>query len=212
MRVIGVLNTKGGCGKTTLASCLAVRASSDGMTAVCDLDSQGSYSDWYKRRGSPDNPALLVGADFASDALEGLRNASPYEYVLLDGPPGAIGVTQDAVEQSDLVIIPMRASTLDLAASLDCIQLCMDSGTPMLAVCNAKGQHDGKLVEQLAKMLGKWKVPMASTIIPHRASYINAVTTGKAGPEKDKKAAEEIDALWLEILAILRKSKRRRAA
>lgn len=212
MLVIGVLNTKGGTGKTTLASCLAVRASQDGLAAVCDLDPQGSYSDWYKRRGSPDNPALLTGAEFASDAVEGLRNASAYKFVILDGPPGALLVTEDAIKTSDLVIVPMRASGLDIGASQDCIQLCQENGTPMLAVINAKGQHDGKLVEQTQKVLAKWKVPVADTVISHRLQYINAITTGRTGPEKDKRAADEIDDLWVEILAALRKLKRGRAA
>lgn len=212
MRVIGVLNTKGGVGKTTLASCLAVRASQDGLAAVCDLDPQGSYSDWYKRRGSPDNPALLTGAEYASDAIDGLRNASAYDFVILDGPPGALSVTEDAIKASDLVVIPMRASGLDLGASQDCIQLCIDNGTPMLVVINAKGQHDGKLVEQTQAVLAKWRVPIAATVISHRVPYINAVTTGKTGPEKDRRATEEVDELWREILSALRKVKRGRAA
>ena len=59
MVVIGILNSKGGVGKSILTAALAVRASRDGLVCVVDLDSQGSYWDWYSRRGSPDNPALL---------------------------------------------------------------------------------------------------------------------------------------------------------
>ena len=71
MIVIGVLNSKGGVGKSTLTAALAVRASRDNQVCVVDLDAQGTYSDWYARRGSPDNPALLTGEDRASDAVEG---------------------------------------------------------------------------------------------------------------------------------------------
>lgn len=210
MRIIGVLNTKGGTGKTTITSSLAVRASQDKLTAVCDLDPQGSYSDWYRRRGSPDNPALLVGAELASDAVEALLLTSPYEYVFLDGPPGALIVTEDAIGVSDLVIIPMRASGLDLQASQDCIQLCQDMNTPFLVVVNDKGQHDAKLIESTKGLLLNWKVPFAKTTIAHRVPYVNAITTGKTGAEKDKKAAEEIDALWKEVLAALKKSNKGR--
>lgn len=52
MHFIGVLNTKGGTGKTTLvSSCLAVRAARDARVAVVDLDPQGSFTDWHGRRG-----------------------------------------------------------------------------------------------------------------------------------------------------------------
>lgn len=212
MVVIGVLNTKGGAGKTTVATCLAARAAQEAKVAVCDLDPQSSYSEWYKRRGSPDNPALLTGAERASDAVEALKLTSPYDFIFLDGPPGSLLVTEDAIQSSTLVIIPMRASGLDLAASQDCIQICQDLDVPFIVVINDKGQHDGKLVEQAEAVLKSWKVPVAKTIIGHRVAYVNAITTGRTGAEKDKKAAEEIDELWLEIKAAVRKAAKARAA
>jgi chromosome partitioning protein len=222
MHVIGILNTKGGCGKTTLTTCLAVRAAGpvgasldkpEARVAVVDLDPQSSYSDWYARRGSPDNPALLTGEDRASDAVEALRLTSPYDYVFVDGPTNALLITEDAIKASTFVIIPMKASGLDLSASQDCISLCQELRAPFLVVINDKGQHDGKLVDEATKLLTmSWKVPVAKTVISHRVPYINAITTGKTGPEKDKKAAEEIDELWAEIRASVRKAAKARAA
>jgi chromosome partitioning protein len=199
MLTIGVLNSKGGAGKTTVTANLAVRASRDAMTAVVDLDPQSSYSDWYKRRGSPDNPALLLGEDRASDAVEALRQTSPYDYIFVDGPTNAILVTEDAVKASDFVIIPMRASGLDLAASSDCISLCQDLNKPFCVVVNDMGRGDAGLLKQTQGVLFDWKVPIAKTVIAHRVSYVNAMSIGKVGAEKDKAAAEEIDNLWAEI-------------
>lgn len=211
MIVIGILNSKGGVGKTTLTAACAVRAADRNAVCVVDLDSQGSYSDWYVRRGSPDNPALLVGEDRASEAVEALGLTSPYEIVFLDGPPGSLIVTEDAVRASTLVIIPVRASGLDLMASQDCISLCQEIGTPCLVVINGKTQYDGKLVEQARQVLASWKVPVASTVVAHRTQYVNAIATGNTGPEKDPKAAAEIDALWTEIQAAARKAAKARA-
>lgn len=200
MIVIGVLNSKGGVGKTTLTACLAVRAARDGAAAVVDLDPQSSYSDWYARRGSPDNPALLTGEERASDAIEALSLNSPYQFVFLDGPPGSLTVTKDAVEVCTLVLIPMRTSGLDLAASQDCVKLCLDTGTPFLCVFNAVSSRGAKtLTESARAMLLNWQIPIASTAITHRMQFINAMTLGKTGPEKDKAAAEEIDNLWAEV-------------
>jgi chromosome partitioning protein len=36
--------------------------------------------------------------------------------------------------------------------------------------------------------------------VAHRVPYVNAMTSGKTGPENDKVAAAEIDALWTEII------------
>jgi chromosome partitioning protein len=211
MHIIGVLNTKGGAGKTTLTTCLAVRAAKEAKVAVVDLDPQSSYSDWNRRRGEPENPELLRGEDRASDAVEKLMLTSDYDYVFMDGPPAALLVTEDAINVSTLVVIPVRASRLDLSASRDCIQICQDSGTPFLVVVNAKTRGDNSLVEQTRELLFSWKTPIANTVISHRMQYINAITTGKTGPEKDKLAAAEIDKLWAEIKVAVRKAAKAKA-
>ena len=160
----------------------------------------GSYSDWYTRRGSPDNPALLTGEDRASDAVEALQLNAPYDFVLLDGPPGSLVVTEDAIAACDLVVIPMRASGLDLMASQDCVRLCQQSCTAFLCVLNDVSARDAKsLGENARNMLHTYKIPVAKTAVAHRVSYINAMTSGKTGPEKDRVAAEEIEALWVEV-------------
>jgi chromosome partitioning protein len=212
MHVIGVLNGKGGVGKTTLTACLAVRAAQDpgARVAVVDLDPANSYAEWYARRGSPDNPALYRGADHASDAVEALRLTSPCNYVLLDGPPNSVLLTEDAIRVSTLALIPIRPSGLDIGSSRDTIQMCQDYGTAYLVVINGKGQHDGRLVDEARALLRSWKVPVADTVVAHRLQFINAMTTGKTGPEKDAKAATEIDDLWREVKAAVRKAARAR--
>ena len=212
MHFIGVLNAKGGTGKSTLAACLAVRAAAEARVAVVDLDPQGSFTEWYGRRRTPDNPKLMRGIDRAGDAVEALRLTSPYDFVFFDGPPGSLLVTEEAIRSSTLVVIPMRASGLDLGASQDCITLCQDLDVPFLLVINAKGQHDGKLVQKAKSLLFSWNLPIAEQVIAHRTQYINAVTTGKTGPEKDKNAKGEIDALWAEVKAATVAAGKRRAA
>jgi chromosome partitioning protein len=212
MHIIGVLNTKGGTGKTTLTECLSVCAAKDARVAVVDLDPQSSLSDWYRRRGSPENPNLYRGSDRATDAAEGLSQTSAYDYVFLDGPPGSLLVTEDAISASTLVLIPMRASGIDLTSSQDCIQLCQEHGTPFLIVINAKTRGDSRLVEEARNLLFSWKVPIANTVIAHRLQYINAVTAGKTGPEKDKEAKAEIQNLWAEVKAAAHMAAKARAA
>jgi chromosome partitioning protein len=214
MHVLGVLNGKGGVGKTTLTACLAVRAAADpgARVAVIDLDPANSYAEWYARRGAPDNPTLFRGVDRASDAVEALQQTSPYNYVLFDGPPNSVLVTEDAIRVSTLVLIPIRPSGLDIGSSRDTIQMCQDEGTPYLVVINGKGQHDGRLVEEARALLKSWKVPVAEQVIAHRVQMINAMTTGKTGPERDRDAKAEIETLWGEVKTALRKAARRARA
>jgi chromosome partitioning protein len=214
MHIIGVLNGKGGVGKTTLTACLAVRAAADpgAQVAVVDLDPSNSFAEWYARRGSPDSPALFRGVDHASDAVEALQHTSSFTHVFFDGPPNSVLVTEDAIRVSTLVLIPIRPSGLDIGSSRDTIQMCQDEGTPYLVVINGKGQHDGKLVEEAKALLRSWKVPVADQVIAHRVQMINAMTSGKTGPERGREAKAEIDALWAEVKAAVRKAARKARA
>jgi chromosome partitioning protein len=199
MLVISVLNTKGGVGKTTIATALAVRAARDDKVALCDLDPQLSASSWHARRGSPDNPALLRDAKRASSAIEALDGSEGYAFLFIDGPPGALRVTEDAIAAADFVLLPIRASGLDLEAAQDAIEACREHGRPFMMVLNAAGTHDRRLVQNARELLASWGVPVATTAVALRVQYANAMTTGRTAPEKDPRAAEEIDALWAEI-------------
>ncbi len=73
MYIIAVVNTKGGVGKTTIASALAVRAAKDSpRVAMVDLDPQRSLVEWWDRRGAVDNPTVFEGAASPADAVEAL--------------------------------------------------------------------------------------------------------------------------------------------
>lgn len=62
-RTITLAASKGGTGKTTLTSALAVQAMRDGdSVALLDWEPQGSVSLWWRMRGKPDNPRLVSGA------------------------------------------------------------------------------------------------------------------------------------------------------
>lgn len=200
MYVIGFLNSKGGVGKSTLTAAVAVRATQDSKrVCIVDLDPQRSVAEWWGRRGSPENPTLFKGADRASDAVEALE-LDGWDWVFLDGPPGSLIVTDDAIGVSTFVVIPMRASALDLLASQDAVKLCQDAHVPYLVVLNAcKGGVKDKLLDAARKMLDDHKVPIAKTAVTLRTAFVTAMTGGKSGGEKDAAAAGEIDALWREI-------------
>ena len=70
MHVVTLAGTKGGTGKTTLGSALAVRAAEDsGKVALIDLDPQESLSSWWTRRGETKNPKLFE-IDATTEAIE----------------------------------------------------------------------------------------------------------------------------------------------
>jgi chromosome partitioning protein len=210
--VISIASSKGGVGKTTLASALAVRAARDSpRVAMVDLDPQLSLAAWWKRRGGSKNPQIFSGADTASDAVEALERDG-WDWVFVDTPPAFLATIQDAIENADLALVPLRASALDLIASEDAVIMAREAGVAHLCVVN-DAEPKWKTTNSARDYLLAAHVPVAETIISHRNAYLAAMSSGKTGPEierRDTKCSEEIDTLWSEIKQALSKGKRKR--
>lgn len=212
MRVVAVVSSKGGVGKTTLASALAVRASKESKrVAMVDLDPQRSLAGWWKRRGQSDNPRIFAGAETASEAVEALE-LDGWDWVFIDTPPAFLATIQDAIEHADVAVIPVRPSALDLIASEDAVVMAREAGAHHLCVIN-DAEPRWKTTSAAREYLLAASVPVANTIVTHRAAYLAALTSGKTGPEFEKPtkgqktsvAEQEISDLWSEVKAATRK-------
>jgi chromosome partitioning protein len=172
---------------------------------MVDLDPQGSLASWWKRRGSTQNPCIFTGADTASDAVESLLQTG-WDWVFIDTPPAFLATIQDAIENADLALIPLRPSALDLIASEDAVKMAQDAGVPLLCVLN-DAEPKWKTTLSARDYLLAASVPVAATIVAHRQPYLGAMTMGKTGPEIDRSkeghTEREISGLWAEVKAAL---------
>ena len=217
MIVIAVVNSKGGVGKTTLASALAVRAAQDSpRVAMVDLDPQCSLVEWWKRRGGTgDSPTIFQGVDSAREAVERAQ-LDGWDFLFLDGPPAFLVTVQEMVEAADLSLIPVKSGIVDLMATQDVIALARDAGADFLCVFNdcepaKRGQPDQLTAKGRGYLLANG-VPIADTQIAHRVSHIHGLNLGKSAAEmRDKAASDEINALWREIKAAAVKASKRKA-
>jgi chromosome partitioning protein len=207
MHVIGVLNAKGGVGKTMLTTILAVRACDDlKMVAIVDLDSQLGSIRWHELRGGGDSPAAMIGESVASDAAEKL-DLMGYELVIFDGAPGALELTEEAIQACDFVLIPLKASDQDTHSTSCAVSACIDNDTPYMMVVNdaTPGKNGDKRAIEIRDGLRKAGQPVAEQIIYRRVSFVDATNHGKSAAElKGKAAADakaEIDALYAEVMA-----------
>jgi len=213
--VVAIVNTKGGVGKTTLTSALAVRAAKDSKrVALVDLDPQRSLVRWWERRGEPENPMMLSGVDEVKEAIQRLSETG-WDWVFLDGPPAFLQSVEEMVEHADFVLIPMRSGVTDALASEDAIVISRDAGIAHAVVINGvvgtERVHVG-----LTEALKANGVPFTKTVIKHRQSHIQGMNVGKSAAEvnssKDKKAAAEIDTLWKEVKSAAMKASKKRGA
>lgn len=123
MRRIIVLNSKGGCGKTTIATNLASQFATRGYrTALFDHDPQASSTRWLETRPAELPPIYGVKA-FPSSRMGvtrswQLRTPPDTERIVLDAPAGLM--RPDLHEQLrgvDLILIPVQPSTIDTHAA-----------------------------------------------------------------------------------------------
>ena len=203
--VIALVATKGGVGKTTLASALAVRAAQDGgKVALVDTDPLGSLWRWWTLRGEPDNPKIV-----ATDAEGiGLAIADRWDWIIVDSPPHGLPLIEDAVHRADFAVIPCQPGGFDLPALTEAVGLCVKHDVPFAFVLN-RVRSSGSAGDASEAYLAE-DGPVLKTRIRDRAAYQNAGAAGATGPEveRDGKAAAEIDALWLELQGVLAKAKR----
>ena len=114
MRKIMLLNAKGGCGKSTLATNLASYYASRGKSVViADFDRQGSSMEWLEARPQDRPPIRGIAA-----WREPLRVPRSTDYVIMGVPAGAHGPDLTAlVRRAQTVIIPVLPSPTDIRAA-----------------------------------------------------------------------------------------------
>lgn len=206
MNIVCFAATKGGVGKTTLATAIAVKAASEGArVCMIDADQQLSLSRWWELRGMSDNPKML-DVDASMEGI-GLIAADGWDLVVIDTPPAIINTIEDAIASADLVVIPARPSVLDVMAVEQVTDLCDRHGKPYAYVLNGVHHQWGKLADSAAQYLQQCG-PVFKTRIGLRKSYVTAMTLGQGATEqKDASATAEIDALWGEICAAIAKAR-----
>lgn len=115
MRHIMVLNAKGGCGKSTLATNIASYFANEGaVVALADYDPQRSSLDWLERR--PDNrPEIAAVAAFEDGFRHAPRNA---DIIVVDAPARSHGKELvDLIKHAETIVVPVLPSTIDMQAT-----------------------------------------------------------------------------------------------
>ncbi len=124
MRSIMVLNSKGGSGKSTIATNLASYYASQGKkTVLVDCDPQKSSMDWLAARSGG---RLITGIDGSAGNYRVPRSA---EYAIYDTPAAVYGKDLTALlRRAETIIIPVLPSPIDMRAATPFIQTVLASG------------------------------------------------------------------------------------
>jgi chromosome partitioning protein len=201
--VLGIVASKGGGSKSTLASALAVRAASGGRQVILlDADPQGSLLRWWEHRGKPASPDVFESASSKRDVA--LARARGAHWVIVDAPPSNLdSLVLPIVGAVDFVLIPCRVSSFDLDAIEAVVDACQRRKTPFAFILTQVDPRWEKFTASAAKALQR-RGDLLEPQMRHRLAYASAPTIGKTGPETSdsRQAAEarvEIEAIWQAI-------------
>jgi chromosome partitioning protein len=198
MKTITIASAKGGSGKSTLTSALAVRACQDTkQVAMMDLNfDQGSLSQWWHLRGEPAAPRLALNVENIPRDVRTL--ASEFDWLFIDTPPAEMDLIEQAIAVADAVVIPVRSGFFDVIAVQSVIEMCREHHRPFAFALNAVDARFKTLTKQTIAALRDLG-PMLATQISYKQAWIQALVIGKTGPEFEKDLRPEIDALWSEV-------------
>jgi chromosome partitioning protein len=133
MRIV-VANSKGGCGKTTLATNLAAFFANSGKaTALEDHDPQASASHWLSLRPANATPIAGITAYTQPGAKEtrSFRNRLPRDIqrVVIDTPAALSGThLYHHISTANLIVVPIVPSPIDIHAAENFIREIQMSG------------------------------------------------------------------------------------
>ena len=218
MPVIAVLNSKGGVGRTTLATNLAGGLSDLGKkTLLVDSDPQRSSVDWRDclQEQWPDAPDV-VSLTTLQKLKEIKHRKRKYDFVVVDGAARLERLALGAVRVSDLVLMPIRPSAMDLWAVAPLIkviqqhQQCLQEdygGIKSISAAFVVSQQTGEslLAKEIAGDAAEMGFPVLKSRTTHRVIYAVAAQRGltvqRVAP--DSRAAAEVSALVQEVLNLV---------
>lgn len=206
-KVINVAQQKGGAGKTTVATHLAVAwAQKRGRTvAILDADPQGSTTVWYEARehylGEDETGLTFRRAQGIRAMAEARSLARNHDLVVVDMPPHGTTSANAAIRAAHLVVAPVQPTPLDFWATLPTLEVAEAEKKPVVLVLNRVPPRS-LLAAHMITRLGQYKVRVARAALGNRIAFAESIGAGRTVLETKPRsvAAEEVRKLATEIL------------
>jgi chromosome partitioning protein len=205
MKIISVVCQKGGAGKTTIATNLAVLSEQAGHpTVLLDLDPQATAVKWGdKRDGAP--PDVVAAQAGRLERLLADARRQGARVLIIDTAPIADAASLEATKSADLILVPCQPSDFDLGAVGATVRVCEQiAGKRAVVVMNAIPPVS-KITDEAVTALQEAGVSVAPVRLVRRLDFVNGLPAGQAAIEWQPKgkAAAEATALWLWVCQLV---------
>lgn len=203
-KIFTIANRKGGVGKTTIATNVAVNLSRKGKVLLVDGDEQKSAFKWNEYRQDK-LPSVFV-LDNLIDTLEPLNDQ--YEYIIIDVAGRDSQIFREALLISDNLIIPTQASLIDLEVLeyvSEKVAQAHENNPDLVSyvvINKAPTNYRNTESEQAQAFIGQFEnLMLLNTIIHDRKAFRDAFVESLSVSEmSDPKASNELQQFLSEIL------------
>lgn len=208
MKVIAVLNQKGGSGKTTISTNLARSLQLAGHDVILiDSDPQGSATRWWQLKDDHPLKVFPISKPVLEKSIKDIRKV---DYIVIDGAPNANEMTTSALLAADFVLIPVTPSVYDIMASdiiVDKVKdrMALTEGKLKSAFVISRAIKNTKLEKDAAQKLSEYELPILETHTYQRVIYPTSADSGGSvfDENPDCEAAREIKQIMNEVITLL---------
>ena len=202
--IITVANRKGGVGKTTIATNIAVALQNKGKTLLVDADEQRSAYNWNEYRDQKLD--CLAVHDKLLETLE--PKDAEYDFILIDVAGRDSLVFREALLISDKLIVPTQASLLDLEVipylqeKINLAKQDNDGLKAYVVINKAPTHYQNNEISEAQKYLAEYPVfKLVNTVLKDRKQFRDAIIESKAVAEMNSsKAKDEFNEFLIEVL------------
>ena len=208
MRTILVASSKGGAGKTTVATNLAAWFAVDGKaTALLDADPQKSSTHWCEKRAALDTAVLPIDG-----SRRGWEKHLPdgVQRLVIDARAGAMAEDLEGfLERADAVIVPVQPSTIDLEATVVFLNSLVThprvkKGKLPVGIVGNRLKPWTSNSQQAVAQLGTWPYPVVAELRDTQA-YVLMAALGKSVFDYHSEQIRSHQDDWAPLLKWLKK-------
>lgn len=174
--VITVAQQKGGVGKSTLATHLAVAFAQAGYsTMLFDTDPQGTCTHWHAQRKKDDIGLVATSGWRLTRDLSMARESN--DIIIIDTPPHAEMDIKVSVRAADLVIVPIQPSPADVWAVKETFNTISSESRQCMVVMN-RVVHRANITEEVRAKLQMIDIPVAEVELGNRVLFAASMESG----------------------------------
>jgi len=205
VKVVAVVNQKGGAGKTTTTMNLAAVASEGSRVLVVDVDPQQSATWWATTAGDS------LPFDFAEETdpafLSAIRSL-PYEFVFVD-TPGSLSdtaVLSTVLDAADFVVVPTEPEALCMPPMVRTIKTLVEpKRIPFRLLLSKVDMRVAGQLEEAESLIDEMRLPRFKRTIRKYKAHADAPVTGAvattyAESRQTFKAIDDYRAVSLEMM------------